>query len=586
MRVLKYILFLMSFVWGACSDRREDSVAPQRSVEASIDVSCAVVTRAGANGDAPLSVAAAGEDGGTRTVLGDDWATTRWSGDDRIAVWARNASGEYALAGSVFSLMTYIQADEARFTADIAPMADDGYDYVALYPVPDKMSGTRVTYNLPSVQDGCYRAGLDIMASPVVRAGSLTSGETDLRMSLGHKLHALRIRIPSGRNYRGRPVTRLLVEFPTEVTGEITFDAADPAAAVELSNGSRTVDVRLTGPLGDAAQEREAWIFVAPGEIAGGTISFTAVYDDGYCAETLSTQTLNRTLAPGHVTPVTLSASAAEQPLSWLDFNIDHSKLGEPVETLTVTAPEGVLFAGGSSTAAVSASSGRYSVGYYAVLYRTMLEGSSIEVGYDSANAVLAGRATLPAALPAARNEVKISAPYLLEEHFSGASAYNNAFDQGTGNPNGVSLADAGLPGWTGARVKVLAGSGVQVSVRHETVAMYPGRLDTPCLPLKAGRTVKLRVLFRASCDNKYVYCNCGKTTGTGPRKGDEGVTDGQKITPALNSYGDYAFSLSGFSSDDRVSWVVERTYDFRGNGWISRTWSATFDDVRVSIEQ
>jgi hypothetical protein len=49
----------------------------------------------------------------------------------------------------------------------------------------------------------------------------------------------------------------------------------------------------------------------------------------------------------------------------------------------------------------------------------------------------------------------------------------------------------------------------MRISVRHETVAQYPGRLDTPPLAyIKPGKTVKLKVTFNANKDNDYLYCS------------------------------------------------------------------------------
>lgn len=64
----------------------------------------------------------------------------------------------------------------------------------------------------------------------------------------------------------------------------------------------------------------------------------------------------------------------------------------------------------------------------------------------------------------------------------------------------------------------------MRISVRHETVAQYPGRLDTPPLAyIKPGKTVKLKVTFNANKDNDYLYCSFGTLTDTA-LKGNDGL--------------------------------------------------------------
>lgn len=33
-----------------------------------------------------------------------------------------------------------------------------------------------------------------------------------------------------------------------------------------------------------------------------------------------------------------------------------------------------------------------------------------------------------------------------------------------------------------------------------------------------------------------------------------------------------------------RLSWLTQRTYNFTGNGWVSRTWYMYLDNIRVTI--
>lgn len=93
------------------------------------------------------------------TELGDDGISVRWSTGDKIALWAFNAEGEATLSGSEFALWHYNQEyGDAKFTAQIEPMAEGSYDYCALSPVPASVSGTTASYVIASEQKGVSTA--------------------------------------------------------------------------------------------------------------------------------------------------------------------------------------------------------------------------------------------------------------------------------------------------------------------------------------------------------------------------------------------------------------------------------------------
>ena len=88
---------------------------------------------------------------GTRTWIDDnDWASTRWDKNDKIALWA---------------------------TADALPL---------------------------------FEQSNQMLETPPSHA-----------LRFRHKCHALRIEVPAGRNIWGEPITRLVIDFPTEVVGTV-----------------------------------------------------------------------------------------------------------------------------------------------------------------------------------------------------------------------------------------------------------------------------------------------------------------------------------------------------------------------------
>lgn len=601
---LLYYITLFSVCLASCSEP-EPAHTPSQTMRVSMGAarpSTPTVTRSQLL-DAEIPVCTADETAAatlpeTRTEILDDAVSMKWNNDDSLTVWAQASDRSFSFEAQTFVLAKFILPNQALFTADIKPMTEGTYRYFAVYPVPEQRSGSQVSYTIPAVQDGTYRAEYDLLAAEPVEGAELTGGkEENISMRMQHMCHALRIRIPEGRNYWGKPVSRLLVEFPTPVTGQLTFDAGDPTVAPTLTGGSNTIELQFTTPLDASSTEapQYAWVFVAPGTL-NGPIAFTPLFDDGYCAETLSSPVITKEMEAGHITPVTLSISSVEQPVTWIDFTVDSSQLGETVTTLSVTAPAGTSFRGNQATAVLTPSDDKFSVGYYAKFYPTQMNGATLAVSYESENAEVKDNVTLPASLiEDGRNDMAVKAPWLLYEDFSGKTAFEYATDSRTSNPSGISLDQYGFEaGWTGTRLQLSDGA-MRVSVRHETVAQYPGRIDTPPLKnIKEGHSVNIKVVFNAGKNNQYVFCTSGTITDASALQGNNGVSaNSQKFDLAVisgisftNIPNEYNRTINSVANNYRISWVVERTYHFTGNGFTSQTWYMYLDNIRVSITQ
>ena len=294
-----------------------------------------------------------------------------------------------------------------------------------------------------------------------------------------------------------------------------------------------------------------------------------------------------------------------------MSFHIAANNLGEDIQKITLTAPddmtwdlsvrvpEGFTYTNGDKDITISAPQGEtigtqdhFDLVLYAKADLQSLAGKSVTATYESQNAIVSGSAVIPADAAANGNAtISLNVPYLLQEDFSVAAGYTPEWGNST-NPTAVWLNDYGLNGWSGSRIALHGGLCAQVSVRHEAIAQYPGRLDTPLLPLKEGAAVKVRVTFNAQRSNEYVYLTCGMVEGNDLLKGNDGASSTTTITPSLNESAsasdipatDYTFDLDGVGANNRISWVVERNYDFLGNGWVSRTWYTYIDNIRVQI--
>lgn len=553
----------------------------------------------------------------TRTQINDDGRSTSWSKDDRIALWARNEASEFTLNAQPFDIYyRSVNNAGAYFTSTLPQaMAEGRYTYYAAYPLPESLDGTKATFTISAVQDGRVGSGTDIMIATPAEASQLGPLENgpDLSLTMQHMLHVLRFYIPEGDNVLGEPVERIVITMPQQIAGRATADITDPDGGMTLAEGGNTVELNLTEPLdaSTAAEYAYACAAIFPSTQYGADdVMQVSLYSKNYAATVDDILLAGRTFAAGHVTPVPLKPTQTHDRPK-MRFRIAANNLGEDVQKITLTAPDdmtwnlsvlvpdGFTYEKGDNDITIFASKNN-TIGaddyFELVLYDKVdlnaLEGKTITATYESQNAIVNEKVAIPA--DAATSDVvmiNLNVPYLLQENFDNAADY--APDWGnTGNPTAVWLDDYGLNGWSGSRVTLHAGLCSQVSIRHETIAQYPGRLDTPLLPLKEGAAVKVRVTFNAQRSNEYVYLTCGMVEGNGLLQGNDGANSTTTITPSLNESAsasnipatDYTFEVNGATANNRISWVVERNYSFTGNGWISRTWHTYIDNIRVQI--
>lgn len=608
-----YILFTLAGLasLAACSDKRDDTPRVI-SDTAVIEVAGNIPESRTAMYDEPITVSIdAAADGGaavdTRAVLSDDMRTVHWTDDDKVVLWASNPSGSNGIGGEQFEYCTQTAANTARFTGNIK-VTDDEYRCVAVYPIPTRTEGRRVTYTLPDKQDGTYRSELDIMSSDP-SSGKLveSTGSDGVHLTMRHLCHALQIRIPEGRNRWGKPVTRLLVEFPREVAGDISFEVSEESGAgsVTLTNGKRAIELDLSKTPFDASADgspRYLWVFISAGAI-NGDISFTPLFEDGYCAETLSA-TVDREFRGGHVTPINLTISAKEQPVTWIDFTVDHTQLGEAVNTLTVTAPENARFRGDKQSETVGASvDGKFSVGYYAKFYPDAFKGAKVDLVYDSTHAIVTGTATLPdSQIVDGHNAMTVKTPWLLYEDFNNIPSVTKG-----GNNDHHMLDEYNLSGWSASRFQLQANTGVCLfSYLASAVLTNPdrgdnhrGRLDTPFInALKEGATVTLAVSYDVNgTQEKYLrnYTTAkyqlGLDSQSGAVPGDGKDLDIVAYEEMPGTDGSFTnlkkrekIPIEGCTRNHRVAW--RSSFECTGGTMMARTVNIYIDNIRVSIAQ
>lgn len=450
------------------------------------------------------------------TELGGDGISVRWSTGDKIALWAFNAEGEATLSGSEFALWHYNQEyGDAKFTAQIEPMAEGSYDYCALSPVPASVSGTTASYVIASEQNGRFDGRHDVMvATPVQGAGALQEGDNSEQVNFRfkHKVHVLKIDIAS--NALGEPVEALELTFPRAVVGTMNIDLRDAGAAPSLTGGAVKLTLRPEQAV-DAGSTLVA--IIAPADFTTEEEIRIKAISRNY--ESVEARMPGKSFAEGHTTPIRLHVPEADMSGTRLRFSLNgtgEETLGEPVQRFTLTAPEGMDLGDGSNTHT-------FTVGEEPcdLLLRELPEGISgaaFTVTFESENALLTRSFVMPQIIPFQTNVIPaFDIPYLLFEDFSSLNQTTGESDNpgvgGTdvvsGDRTGIDLSQWGLStqGWTGSRIGVEAGGAgsangaVRICARVENQQIasntYNARLDSaPLGGIKEGKSPSVRVTY------------------------------------------------------------------------------------------
>lgn len=450
----------------------------------------------------------------TRTMMNPDGLTASWEKGDRIAVWAKNSSGEYTLNNTQFSVYG---ADGARafFTATIdASMPEDRYTYFATYPVPESVSLTKATFTIPSIQDGKVSGGADIMIANPLLHGPLDevqelSDYTKLGMSMEHILHQFRLYLPEGEDkLGGEAIVKMVLTFPKPVAGKLVADFTDTEAAAEFSGEEKSITLLLSEPLVNSTSSERKYAMAAffPSSFEASESINIKIYTETKIANAYPVNLEGRTFAAGHSTPVRLSFSDIQE-YGRLRFTVSSNNLGENANAVRLTAPQGCTWGDGSTIY-------EYRPGHEITTGETFeipfenldtfrtFSGKDVTVTFDTEHVDATQTVRVPDLTTLNFAEISAGLPYLLYEDFSGVESFNSGDNYATSNA-GSKSPKSFLNGWTGGRVGAEAGMCIRIACRRETSKGYDARVDSaPIISLKKSTDIK--VSYDYGVNNKY----------------------------------------------------------------------------------
>lgn len=463
-----------------------------------------------------------------RTSILENGLTAVWESGDELAVWARNSAGEFTLQNQIFK--TYgLDNERGFFTSTLASaMPEDTYTYFCCYPNPKSVNGTKVTFNIPSIQDGLVSGGADVMIATPESHGAMTSlpeveDHSNLQMKMKRMMHQFRFFVPEEDALLGDgKIERILMSFPSGVVGDVTLDYSDVTAAPVLSDPQSDIELNLVKPIGvsKGGEYEFACLSMAPVKFEEGqSLNIVKAYTKDKIAYFDSIDLKAKECLAGHSTPVKLKIMKLVDYAGIIYFTLSGNNLGENPRKITLEAPSGCKWGDNGTTQFV------YDPGreillqeVIAVKFEQDLDAyksfgnKQIKVTYESENAIVTEDITMPAISNSGTTNMSLTVPYLLFEDFScvhteGESYGNNDYSS-TDREQPGSILDGYMThtGWNAARYWIKAGSCVRINTRYQAVKIYVlfdsyhyGRLDTPSLSgLKSGKSVQLSLEFDA----------------------------------------------------------------------------------------
>lgn len=453
--------------------------------------------------------------GATRTEILPDGLSAAWVNGDAIALWAKASSGSYILSNQQFNIYG-TDAGSGYFTSTLAsPMPEDTYTYYSCYPVPASVNGTDVTFTLPAVQDGKVSSGADIMIATPVEHGPLTAiGEqydhSYMSMKMNKMLHHLRLYVPDTDIVLGNEtIEKIVVTFPRNVVGNITYNLEDVSQAPVLTDASAEITLKLSENLGISTSDAMSYacLAMAPTAFSSGESMRIRAYTASYILNMDKVNLRSRSFEAGHSTPVAMRFLGKDEYCR-VRFTVTGNNLGENAKSVILKAPSGCKW-GETGTDTYTYTPGHeittgetFDIVFEDVPAYRAFSGKDITVSFDTEHVLTSQVITLPNMMTGHMTEVKAALPYLLYEDFSSVPSFSSS-DNYAMSSSEINNVYSFMNGWSGGRIGGEAGKCIRIACRRETSANYPARADSaPIIALK--KTANISVTFDYGMNNQY----------------------------------------------------------------------------------
>lgn len=567
MRRIWTTLLALPLVFASCSETPAADTKPAAgTIEVSIGSGPKIGIRTGAQ---------------TRTELAEDGESVRWADNDRIVLWAVNSQAQTTIDRQVFKLWHYnAEYNTAKFTATVPEMPEDTYVYYAVSPEPVSAEGLKASYRIPAEQDGMFSGDCDIMVAALVEGTALQQGDNSemVNLEFDHKVHVLMIRIPS--NDLGEEISKITLTFPEPVTGTLTVDAADPAAAPQLTDGSNILTLSFDTP---KKPDDTVYAVIAPVELTSEQeVTITAT---GTTRESRPKTFPGKHFAEGHTTPISYSIPPVGPTTLRVSLpDTGKSTLGENITSFTLTAAEGVDLNGGGSNVLTFPVETAGNFDFVFDEFPEALAGQSVAVSYESENALLSGGSfVIPELMAGGTNTIAtLSVPYLMEEDFS------NLTEDFSLETSTKDLSGSGLPGWiAGNRSQGWKETCIALRSYSNAAGPYHSRLNSCKLTnIKDGKTVTISVTFNGDWKknkSSSMSLTVGRATGTGI---DDAINSSTPISLSDNSNASttniptsHTVRIGDFTNAQFIAWKTAG----KNGSWFNYD-NVYLDNIKVSI--
>ena len=518
-------------------------------------------------GPAEVGIMVSGASGASIEIkaAGSDGLSTMWEDGDVLSLWAIRDNGNAVLTAQQFSCYGLLEGS-ALFTSKLnAPMPDGNYTYYLAYPEPVSCSGLNAVFRVPAEQDGKSGSGEDVMVSAPVEHGPLLPIDWEsvkhdgASFAMNHLLHRLRFYTEDSR-FEGEPVQKIVATFPRNVTGLVNVDLRNPEVSSISSEGSNviTVNAAVPVPISGSGARNYITASMVPTSFSEAESMQVRLYTETKVADvTIPLQ--GRTFAAGHSTPVRIIPQRVGNHCK-IYINVLSNNLGEKVDQITLTAPEGCKWGDDEGNTLVVTPEGGISDRYAFVLeyddedaFRT-LSGKAVSVTYDSEHVTISENLTIPDLSGKFSTSLSLNVPYLLYEDFSTVPSFSSNDEYATSSA-GSKSAYSFLSGWTGGRIGAEAGKCIRIACRRETSVDYDARVDSAPLRGTLKKTADISVEFDYGANNRF--------------GGIPIIVDGNV---GQTCYIGYITTTSGYKSGD-----TNGTYE-SGNSFYVKEYTGTYD--------